>query len=332
MTLPNGQDAERGRSATRGEFAAVDRIARRLPAAPEGQVWVGDDAAVVGPVEGGLLLTTDMAVAGVHGDLGLMGLDDFGWRAMAAAISDIAAMGGRAGHAVVAVAGPPSTDLDCLYDGLAASALAHGCPIVGGDLSGCDSVVVAVAVVGTVGSGSLPGRAEPGPVLRRGARPGDALLVTGPLGASAAGLRLLHGAVGGLVPSDDQSVALVQAHRRPLARLDEGEVARRAGASAMIDVSDGLAADLGHLADASMVGVVLDSVPVAAGSTLADAYGGGEDYELVIAAPDADTIVRAFAAAGLRPPALIGHCVADPSTRSAGGSPIPAVGWEHPFA
>lgn len=283
---------------------------------------------MLGPVEGGLLFTTDMAVAGVHGDLGLMGLDDFGWRALTAAISDIAAMGGRAGHAVVAVAAPPTTDLDRLYDGLAASSLAHACPIVGGDLSGCGSVVVAVAAVGTAG----PTGTEPGPVLRGGARPGDSLFVTGPLGASAAGLRLLRASVGAEAPAGDETTALVQAHRRPLARLDEGAVARRAGASAMIDVSDGLAADLGHLADASRVGVALDSVPTAPGATLDEALGGGEDYELVIATPEPDAMVRAFTAAGLRPPALIGHCVDDPSVRTVAGSPLPVVGWEHPFA
>jgi thiamine-monophosphate kinase len=307
-----------------GEFAAIARIRRRLPAAPEGQVWIGDDAAVLGPVPGRLLLSTDLAVAGIHGDPSLIGLDDFGWRAMAGALSDIGAMGGRADHALCAVAGPPDTDLDLLYDGLAAAASAHGCAIVGGDLSGCDIVVVAVTVAGSVD-------AEPGPVGRAGARPGDVLFVTGPVGASAAGLRLLRSGAPLAGPGSGPAERLARAHRRPVARLAEGEVARRAGASAMVDVSDGLAADAGHLADASGVGLELHDVPCAEGATPAEALGGGEDYELVIAAPDPGALTAAFAEAGLRPPLPIGRCVADASRRRLGDAELPAAGWEHPF-
>jgi thiamine-monophosphate kinase len=337
VPLPNAEHTERGRSVTAGEFAAISRIRRRLPGPPEGELWVGDDAAVLGPVPGALLFSTDMAVAGVHGDLSLIGVDDFGWRALAAAVIDIAAMGGRARHAVVAVAGPPSTDLDLLYEGLASSADAHGCPIVGGDLSGCPTMVVAVAVTGSVDDG-------PPAVARAGACSGDTLFVTGPLGAAAAGLRRLREAAGPSAtpkdvaadpaadPADQAAIRrLVDAHRRPRARLAEGEVARRAGASAMVDVSDGLAADLGHLADASALGVALDVVPCAPGATLDDALGGGEDYELVIAAPDPAALVGAFDRAGLRPPLRMGVCVADPSLRTLAGGALGAAGWEHPF-
>ncbi|MHB8593631.1 MAG: AIR synthase related protein, partial [Acidimicrobiales bacterium] len=119
----------------RGEFAAIERLRRRLPAAPPGEVWIGDDAAVLDAPRGRLLLATDLAVAGVHADMGLLDEADLGWRALASSVSDIAAMGGRIGHAVVAVAGPPSTDRDRLYAGSAAAAAAFGCPVVGGDLS-----------------------------------------------------------------------------------------------------------------------------------------------------------------------------------------------------
>ena len=128
-----------------------------------------------------------MSIAGVHADLALMGLDDLGWRAVAAAVSDIAAMGGRPTHVLVAVAGPPSTDLDPSTRGWPQAAAAHGCHVVGGDLSNAAEVVVVVTVTGVVGEG-------PGPVLRSGARRGDHLFVTGPLGASAAGLRTLRAA------------------------------------------------------------------------------------------------------------------------------------------
>ena len=204
-----------------GEFAIVDRLRHRLPGPPAGEVWIGDDAAVLGPHGAQTLLTTDMSVAGVHADLSLVGLDDLGWRAVAAAVSDIAAMGGGAAHVVVAAAGPASTDLDTLYEGVAQSVAAHGCHVVGGDLSNASEVVVAVAVTGVVGDG-------PGPVLRSGARSGDHLFVTGPLGAAAAGLRTLRTqATAGGRQGSAHDTPVVEAYRRPHARLAEGE--RRAG-------------------------------------------------------------------------------------------------------
>jgi thiamine-monophosphate kinase len=308
-----------------GEFAVIDRLARRLPGPPAGEVWIGDDAAVLGPVGGQTLLTTDMSVVGVHGDLALMGLDDLGWRAVAVAVSDIAAMGGAATHVLVAVAGPPSTDLDALYEGVAQSVAAHGCAVIGGDLSNASEVVVVVTVAGVVGDG-------PGPVLRRGARSGDHLFVTGPLGASAAGLRTLREAVaaGRPPPAPGQS-STVDAYRRPAARLAEGEVARRCGATAMIDVSDGLAADLGQLADASGVGFKVERVPVSPGATVEEALGGGEDYELVFAAPEVDEVLRAFEVAGLRPPVVMGRCAGDRERREWVGTAVVPGGWEHRF-
>ena len=265
MGSPKSRATPRGQSETGGgkggEFAAIERLRRLLPGPPAGEVWIGDDAAVLGPRQGRLVLTTDLSVAGVHADLGVIGLDDLGWRALASAVSDVAAMGGRPDGAVVAVAGPPSTDLDLLYEGVAASSLAHGCPVVGGDLSTSSALVVAVAVTGHVDG-------EPGPVLRRGASPGDQLLVTGPLGAAAAGLRALRaGAASARGPASGGDTAVGMAHRRPRARLAEGEAARLAGARAMIDVSDGLLIDLGHVADLSGVGFRLDEVPVAPGAS-----------------------------------------------------------------
>jgi thiamine-monophosphate kinase len=326
MRSPKSPVTPRGRSGTgggnHGEFDAIDRLRRRLPVPPAGQVWIGDDAAVLGTAQGRLVLTTDLAVAGVHADLEVIGLDDLGWRAFAAAVSDVAAMGARPLGAVVGVAGPPTTDLDLLYDGIAASSEAHGCPVVGGDLSNSTELVLAVTVTGHV-------EGEPGPVLRSGARPGDSLLVTGALGAAAAGLRALQARDEVGAPGDAGGVTLEMAHRRPRARLAEGETARRAGASAMIDVSDGLLADLGHVADASGVGFRLDEVPVSPGATIDDALGGGEDYELVVAVADDERLMAAFAEAGLRPPLPIGACTADPAERTLAGRRVTAVGWQH---
>jgi thiamine-monophosphate kinase len=291
---------------------------------PAGQTWVGDDVAVVPGPSGPMLLAADAVVAGVHADLALVGLDDMGWKAIVANVSDVAAVGGRPCCVVVTVAGPlGELDVDLLYDGLVAASDAYECPIVGGDLSGSATLVVSVAIVGDGGGEDAP------PVLRSGAQPGDTLFVTGPLGSSAAGLQLLR--TGRLSEAPD----LVLSHRRPRARLDEGTAARVAGATAMIDVSDGLAADLRHVADASGVGVVLDRVPVAIGvSRVSDdpeslALGGGEDYELLFAAPDPDRVEALFAERGLGIPLRIGRCTDDPAERRLRDADLPVLGWEH---
>jgi thiamine-monophosphate kinase len=302
----------------------IERLRHRL-VAPAGQTWVGDDVAVVPAPSGVMLLAADAVVAGVHADLDLVGLDDMGWKALVANVSDVAAVGGRPCYALVTVAGPlAQLDFDLLYDGLLAAADAYECPIVGGDLSSSVTLVVSVAIVGDGGAAPLPP-----PVLRSGAQPGDTLFVTGPLGSSAAGLQLLR--EGQVSEAPD----LVLSHRRPRARLDEGTAARVAGATAMIDVSDGLSADLRHLADASAVGVALDRVPVAIGvSRVSDdpeslALGGGEDYELLFAAPDPELVEATFAERGLGVPLRIGRCSDDPAERSLRDGDLPVLGWEH---
>lgn len=305
-----------------GEDAIVAHLAGILaaasgPAGPD-EIWIGDDAAVVGSPDGRLVLSTDAAVAGVHADLSLVGLDDLGWKAVTAAVSDVGAMGARPLHALVTVCAPPGTDLDVLTTGMAEASARWACPVVGGDLSTAGQVVVSVAVTGVLEGGSPP-------VTRAGASPGDLLAVTGPLGGSAAGLRLLREGGG----TGARAHPLVQAHRRPEARLAEGRAARAAGATAMIDVSDGLSIDLHRLADASGLGFHLDSVPVAPGATREEALGGGEDYELVVATTDVDALAAAFADRQLRPPLVVGRCVADRRDRRLDGDPLPRIGWEH---
>jgi thiamine-monophosphate kinase len=294
-------------------------LAARLGDAPEGEVWIGDDAAVLSWGPGPLLLTTDSVVAGVHADLDLVGLDDLGWKALSVAVSDIAAMGGRPRHAVVAIGVPAGSAPGPLIEGLLDAAAAWHCPIVGGDLSGAPVVLVAVAVTGALEEGSAPA------VRRSGASTGDHLFVTGALGSSAAGLRRLRSAEAA-TRGEFADDPLVRAHRRPRARVDEGWTARRAGASAMMDVSDGLSIDLHRLADASGVGFAL---PLAEGATLAEALGGGEDYELIIATPDAPALEAAFAGADLPAPQRIGTVTADPGQRVLGDQPLARLGWEH---
>ena len=328
----------------RGEFATIAEISSLLPGPQDPlETWIGDDAAVLRSGSGWALLAADTVVAGVHADLDLTGLADLGWKAVASAVSDIAAMGGDPGHCVVTVSAPAGTDVMELYAGVAAAAAHLSCPVVGGDLTSAGQLVVSVAVTG---------RCDERPVLRSGARPGDLIWVTGPLGASAAGLRLLQagrsgdpaGAEGALTEGvgaegagaegtvteaigPELRAALVSAHARPTALLDHGRAARRGGATAMVDVSDGLAADLGHIAQASGVGVRLDSVPVHPGATLAEALGGGEDYALVFCAPGSADLATAFA--GLVTPIMVGRCTDDPDERTLAGRPLAATGYEH---
>jgi thiamine-monophosphate kinase len=319
------------------EFATIARIKRRFerdrpggtsgPIPPVGEVWIGDDAAVVASRPGQrLLLATDLVVAGVHVDLEVSSVEDLGFKAVMVTCSDLAAMGARPDHLLVSIAAPPGTDLDLLVEGCAAAADDVGCTVVGGDLSGSSNLVVSTAV-----AGSLRGVVEAGPMLRSGARPGDSLLVTGVLGASAAGLRLLRGQVDGqpVAAGSRDAEALFRAHRRPVARLAEGEVARVSGASAAIDISDGLVADVRHLAEASMVGIELDALPVALGATEQEALGGGEEYELIVATEDPRRLTVAFDRAGLRPPIVIGRCIANPGRLVLEGKPLPEGGWRH---
>jgi len=341
---------------------------------PADEVWIGDDAAVVASPKGALLFAVDAVVSDVHLDMSLGTLADLGWRAVVANLSDLAAMGGRPGHALVSVVAPRGTDLELIYRGIADASRRFGCPVVGGDLvstgpklnepasglsEGTGPTVVTVAVTGRCDR----------PVLRSGARPGDCIYVTGPLGASAAG-RARKG-------------RLLSAYLRPVPRLAAGEAARLAGATAMIDVSDGFALDLHRLADASGVGFELEKIPVADGATLEEALGGGEDYELVFTAGDPVCVEQTFRSmaqspagsrgasreetagsrgasreesagsrgafreetAGsrgasreesaddglLRPPVMVGVCTADPGRRTLDGADLARLGWQHGF-
>jgi thiamine-monophosphate kinase len=321
-----------------GEFEAIEGLRARFEAAaraaapegdvpPAGDTWIGDDAAVVtvgSPGDPGqVLLATDLLVEGVHVDLAYCTPEDAGYKALMVTVSDLAAMGARPRYALVSVAGPPGTDLDGVGAGLALAAADSGCLVVGGDLSQSPTLVLSTAVLGSL-------RESPAdrPMLRSGARPGDRLFVTGPLGRSAAGLRLL---AGGTVPPGPVADGLVHAHRRPAARLDEGETARLAGAAAAIDLSDGLASDARHLARASGVGLALTGIPVAEGATGDEALRGGEDYELLIATAEPDGLIRAFDRAGLRAPLPIGACTTGRGEATLEGRPLPAGGWEHWF-
>lgn len=281
---------------------------------PGGERHVGDDAAVLAPFVGEAIISTDVSVLDVHLAASLFPLQDLGYKAVTAALSDLAAMGARARALVVAVTAPPGTDLETLHRGVAEAAALTGVPVVGGDLSRGTEVAVAVTVVG-----ECPGR---GAVLRSGAKAGDELLVTAPLGRAAAGLRRRRE---GAALTDE----LVEAHRRPWPRLREGVAARDAQVHAMMDLSDGLGLDLHRLADASQVGFELREVPVANGATEEEAISGGEDYELLMSTDDPGRLRLVFADRGLGAPLAIGVVVGDPAVRTLRGEPFPRRGFEH---
>jgi thiamine-monophosphate kinase len=233
--------------------------------------WSGDDAAVVRARP--LAVTSiDTVVDGVHFSLATHGPADVGWKALATALSDLAAMGASAGEAYVALVVPDGFEgaLE-LVEGMEQLAEASGVTIAGGDVVRGPALTVTVTVVGWAESeGELVGR--------DGAAVGDLVGVTGELGGSEAGRELLE-------RGSRERAELVARHLRPAPRLAEGRALAAAGASAMIDVSDGLATDGRHLAEASGVELLLrlDALPCAPGVSPEAAAVGGDDYELLFA-------------------------------------------------
>lgn len=303
-----------GRTEGWDELVAIARLASRTGSPPAGEVWLGDDTAVISG-RSRLLFATDVLVEGVHFRRDLGTLADAGWKALVTNLSDVAAMGGEPLAAVVALVGASKDDLDQVYDGLLDAASKFACPIVGGDLSDGPELVLSVALLGSVPEGTTP-------VLRSGGRAGDAVFLTGPVGAAAAGLRAL------LADSGAEGAG-VDAHRRPVPRLLEGRAAARAGATAMIDVSDGLGIDLDRICVASGVGVALDRLWVAIDATDADALGGGDDYELLFTSPAPERVRNMFREAGRGEPMEIGVLTNDPTERSLAGRSFEPHGYRH---
>ena len=279
-----------------GESAVLARIFPRLPAAAAQLLGPGDDAAVVAAPDGRYVVTTDMMIHGPDFRLAWSSPYDLGWKAAASNLSDVAAMGAVPTALVVALAAPAGTSIDFLEafaDGLreGCAALAPGAGVVGGDLSVSPTLTIAVTAFG-----DLEGRA---PVLRSGATPGDVVAVSGTLGAAAEGLRLLFedGVVDG-VPDATAAAQLAAEHPVPIAAqlrprppIADGRAAAIAGATAMLDLSDGLALDAARIAAAS--GVCLALV----GLTPQE-FTGGEDHSLLATFPPGAALPGGFRAIG----------------------------------
>nr|WP_307792888.1 thiamine-phosphate kinase [Glycomyces sp. NEAU-S30] len=268
-----------------GEFRLIERFTRHFATTPAVVLGPGDDAAVVTAPDGRVVACTDMLVEGNHFRRDWCSAADVGHKAAAANFADIAAMGARPTALLAAVAAPqdlPAEWLEGLASGLAAEAAAVGAAVIGGDTTRGDLLTVTVTALG-----DLEGRE---PVTRSGARPGDVLALAGRIGWAAAGLNVLSR--GFRSPG-----ALVGAYRRPQPPYPAGRDAALMGAHAMIDVSDGLLADVGHIADDSGVAIDVDTaaLPVpepmrnAAEALGADArnwlLSGGEDHALAAVFP-----------------------------------------------
>ncbi|MEZ5076416.1 MAG: thiamine-phosphate kinase [Solirubrobacterales bacterium] len=278
-----------------GEFELLAKVRERLPAAgPRVRLGSGDDAAVTVP--GGATATSvDAIVEGVHFRRADTDLATIGRKALATALSDLAAMGAEPGEAYVVLGVPPDLGEDeCLQllDGIAALAAATATTLAGGDVTRAPALTLAVTVVGHAPAAEAL-------VGRGGARPGDLLVLTGEIGGAAAGLRLLEDPGLGAGLSPETGKRLRRRQLDPVPRLRAGRALAGAGATAMIDLSDGLGGDAAHLAAASGTGLRIDAaaLPLAKGvAEVAAAAGmeplqlacsGGEDYELLAAIPPA---------------------------------------------
>jgi thiamine-monophosphate kinase len=326
------------------EDALIARLRERLRSVPAQRllVGIGDDAAVWQPARGNRsVITTDALVEGVHFTRAAMSARDAGWRALASNLSDVAAMGARPVLATVALAFSPETDPAWLleaYDGIAALAARARCAVAGGDVTRAPAIAFAITVVGEVRASNVKTRA--------GARPGDVVAVTGPLGASRAGLLLAVerpdlGAAPELAGMPDVAGVLA-AYRTPEPRLREGRwLAASRHVRAMMDTSDGLSTDLARLCAASGAGATVESVPLHPGArTVAARTGhdparwalhGGEDFELLVTVEKRafGHLAARFRAHTGRELLRVGTMTAEPGVRLANGTPITPAGWDH---
>ncbi|MGH3883266.1 MAG: thiamine-phosphate kinase [Pseudonocardiaceae bacterium] len=321
-TTPDSSPAEVGSVADLGEFGLIARITAGRGPAPATLLGPGDDAAVLVAADGRVVVCTDVLVEGVHFRLDWSTPHQVGRKSVAANLADVAAMGAVPTGLVVGLAVPGRTSVstvDDLAGGMWEEAERAGVGVVGGDVVSSAELVVSVTALG-----DLQGRA---PVTRAGARIGDVLGLCGKLGWSAAGLAVLRRGF-------RSPLAVVGAHRVPEPPYEAGPQAAAVGATAMIDISDGLLADAGHIADASLVSIDIDSAALPVPSRLvevASALGvdarhwvltGGEDHALLASFPAGAVLPAGWTALG---------AVREGRGVTVDGRPyeVPSAGWEH---
>ncbi len=304
-----------------GEFGLIDAIAAVLPAAPGALVGIGDDAAVLRVADPRIVVTTDLLVQGRHFRTDWSGAADVGHKAAAQSLADVAAMGAVPEALLVGLAAPsglPVAWATGLASGLAEEAARAGAHVVGGDVSQASQIMIGVTAIGT-----MAGRT---PVTRSGARSGDVVAVAGRLGYSAAGLALLQAGL-------TEPAAAVAAHLRPRPPYPAGPEAAALGATAMIDVSDGLLADLGHVAGASGVLIDVETARLEPGGPLlaAAAALGVPPLEWVLSGGEDHALAATFPRDTALPPhwAVIGHVHAGRGLRVDGANYQGQFGWQH---
>jgi thiamine-monophosphate kinase len=342
-----------------GEFGLIAAIADLLPGGAGLIVGIGDDAAVIGAPDRRVVATTDLLIEGRHFRRDWSAAADIGSKAVARNLADVAAMGARPTALLVALAAPGDLALDWVLElvrGMALECAAAGAAVAGGDTSSAETIMLAITALGDLAGAE--------PVTRSGARPGDVLAVAGPLGGAAAGLALLSA---GMVPpiygsassgeaaSSDEAASsaeagsagpagsadlagLVRAHRRPRPPYDGGPEAAALGATSMIDISDGLIADLGHIAVASNVRIEVRSrllgvepvVPAAALRAAARLLSedwmtwvltGGEDHALAATFPAQVVLPERWT--------VVGNVTEGSGVLVDGRAWSGAGGWEH---
>lgn len=315
-----------------GEFGLINRVARMLPGNNAVLEGIGDDCAVVKIGGALILLSCDASIEDVHFKRSLSAPEDIGWKAMASAISDIAAMGGQPHFALITLACPSGTEthfVDRLYQGFSTVAKRFGVAIAGGDTTRSPSgIVIDIMVMGETVDDRY--------VLRSGAQQNDVLAVTGHPGRSAAGLLALEWGLA--------ACPLIPAHVFPVPRVEEGKwFAQQPGVHAMIDLSDGLVQDAGHIAERSGLGLDIDPerMPIAPElDTYKDSLGinprdlalaGGEEYELILAMDPnhAKDIQQAFQKHFFQSLTIVGHFMEASQGLCLNGKPITPQGFDH---
>jgi thiamine-monophosphate kinase len=297
-----------------GELEFIERIRKRVASARAGGIslGIGDDCAIFRPrgAAEDLLISTDLLIEDRHFRRDTHRAEDVGWKALARGLSDLAAMGAEPRFCLLSLALPPWADqrwTDGFYRGFLRLAAREGAPLIGGDLARAEKAMCDVVVCGA---------APRGRALRRdGARAGDAIYVSGALGGSALGLATGRGRAR-------------RRHLRPEPRLALGRFLRaRLGATAAMDLSDGISLDLRRLGLASKLSAEIAPPPIFRGATLAQALHGGEDYELLFTAPPRRPVPERF---GDLPLTRIGRMRAgEPGAVSLDGAPLRPLGWDH---